>query len=398
MRKNKFFKVPVMIFAFVLWGIAFSFAVDEKEVPEKKEQIAEEDTIKAVEIKIGEEGIYIRTESGRELRFMKGEITDLETTLKIKPPLAPLHPLEPGRERLPRGPAVFNRIIRNDIVKAGSDILVAEDELVEGDVTGLGADVTIEGKVEGSVVAVGGDIIVTSTGEIEEDATSVGGYIRKQPGGVIGGELVEVGFVPRDMLRKPFRSVIPGGFPFMVVIFKVLFLLFIGLVVFSVVPEHVKRVKIKLEKETLKSGLVGLLGEILILPIFILLIITIIGIPVAILVEPLLVLLATILGYTAVSLYIGERIKENTNIKPQTSLLTVLLGIIAIELIPIFARIIGVAGAPGSGIGLALIICYWFLIYLILTFGFGAVILTRFGIRPKEAKVNADKKLILTNP
>jgi hypothetical protein len=143
---------------------------------------------------------------------------------------------------------------------------------------------------------------------------------------------------------------------------------------------------------------VGLLGEILILPIFILLIITIIGIPVAILVEPLLVLLATILGYTAVSLYIGERIKENTNIKPQTSLLTVLLGIIAIELIPIFARIIGVAGAPGSGIGLALIICYWFLIYLILTFGFGAVILTRFGIRPKEAKVNADKKLILTNP
>jgi hypothetical protein len=178
----------------------------------------------------------------------------------------------------------------------------------------------------------------------------------------------------------------------MVGIFKVLFLLFIGLIVFSVAPDHVKRVRTKLEKEMLKSGLVGLLGEILILPIFILLIITIIGIPVAILVQPLAILLAAILGYTAVSLYIGEKIKENTNIKPQTALLTVLLGIIAVELISILARIIGVAGAPGSGIGLALMICYWFLIYLILTIGFGAVILTRFGIRPREVKVVAEQK------
>jgi hypothetical protein len=175
-------------------------------------------------------------------------------------------------------------------------------------------------------------------------------------------------------------------------IFKVLILLFIGLIVYSVAPDHVKRVKVKLEKEMLKSGLVGFLGEILILPIFIILIITIIGIPVAILVQPLAILLAAILGYTAVSLYIGERIKENTNIKPQTALLTVLLGIIAVELIPVLARIIGVAGTPGSGIGLALMICYWSLIYLILTIGFGAVILARFGVRPKEVKVTAEQK------
>jgi hypothetical protein len=387
MLTNKSFKITVIILAFILLGVIWAFAVDETDVPQRDEQITEEDTIRAVEIKIGDEGIYIRTESGKEYRFRKGEITDLETMLGLKPPYTPLPPLEPGRERLPRGTAVFHRIIRNDIVKAGTDIVIEEDELVEGDVTGLGADVTVEGKVEGSVVAVGGDIIVTSTGEIEKDATSVGGYIRKQPGGLIRGELVEVGFVPRHMLRTPFRPGLPRGFPFMAGIFKVLFLLFIGLIVFSVAPDHVKRVRTKLEKEMLKSGLVGLLGEILILPIFILLIITIIGIPVAILVQPLAILLAAILGYTAVSLYIGERIKENTNIKPQTVLLTVLLGIIAVELIPIFAKIIGVAGAPGSGIGLALMICYWFLIYLILTIGFGAVILTRFGVRPKEVKV-----------
>jgi hypothetical protein len=392
MRINKSLKIPVMIFTFILLCVIWAFAVDEKEVPGKDEKITEEDTIRAVEIKIGDEGIYIRTESGKEYRFKKGEITDLETTLKIRLPSTPLPPLEPGRVRLPKGSSVYTRIVKNDIVKAGSDIVIEEDELVEGDVTGLGADVTVEGKVEGSVVAVGGDIIVTSTGEIEKDATSVGGYIRKQPGGVIRGEVVEVDFMPRDMLRMPFRPGVPRGFPFMVGIFKILFLLFMGLVVFSVAPDHVKRVKIKLEKEMLKSGLVGLLGEILILPIFILLIITIIGIPVAILVEPLLIILAGILGYTAASLYIGEKIRENTNIKPQTALLTVFLGIIAVELIPVLAMFIRVAGAPGSGVGLALMICYWFLIYLILTIGFGAVILTRFGIRPKEATAVAEQK------
>jgi hypothetical protein len=173
----------------------------------------------------------------------------------------------------------------------------------------------------------------------------------------------------------------------------VLFLLFIGLVVFSVAPKHVTKVKTKLEKEMLKSGLVGFLGEILILPIFVLLLITIIGIPIAILVQPLLILLAILLGYVAASLYIGEKFKENTNIKPQTALMTLLLGIIVVELIPLFARIIGIAGDPGSAVGLILVIIYWALIYLILTIGFGAVILTRFGTRPKEANLAAEQKV-----
>jgi hypothetical protein len=378
MRRRYYLKIPILIFILIFLSIVSTPAQEDKDISEK-------DTTKAVEIRIGDEGIYIRTETGEEYRYKKGEIPDIKTTITISPG-------EEERITFRKKLLVSPVIIKNDIVKAGTDIVVEEDELVKGDVTGLGADVTIRGKVDGSVVAVGGDIIVTSTGEIEEDATSVGGDVRKEAGGVIGGEVVEVGFVPREMLRMPFRTTVPRGFPFMFIFFKVLFLLFIGLVVFSVVPDHVNRVKVKLEKEMLKSGLVGFLGEILILPIFILLIITVIGIPVAILVEPLLILLAVLLGYTAVSLYIGEKFKENTNIKPKTPLMTVLLGIIVVELIPIFARIIGVAGEPGSAVGLVFVIIYWALIYLILTIGFGAVILTRFGVRPKEAKVAPEQK------
>lgn len=390
-------RIPVLIFVFLVLSMVLAFAVDEEPVAEEEEPISKIDTVRAVEIKIGDEGIYIRTETGQELRYRKGEIPDVDLDLEAIPLLPALPPVERTRIRVPRVPSLFTEIVRNDIVKAGSDIVVEENELVKGDVTALGGDVTIRGKVDGSVVAVGGDIMVTPTGEIEKDATSIGGDIRKEAGGLIRGQVVEVGFVPRDALRIPFRPVIlrPGfgrGFALGALIFKILLLLFIGLVVFSVAPTHVGKVKAKLEKEMLKSGLVGFLGEVLILPIFVLLIITIIGIPVAVLVEPLLILLALFLGYAAVSLYIGEKVKENTNIKPGTALLTLLLGILVIELIPVVGLLIGTAGGPGSGVRFVLSLIYWVLIYLILTVGFGAVILTRFGTRPKEVKVAAESK------
>lgn len=390
MLKKYSLKIPVLIFALIALYMVSTFAADEEQISEEPRQISEQDTTKVIEIRIGDEGIYIRKETGEEFRYKIGEIQGLKKKLRIKPPIPPL-PREVSI-RVPRGPAVFTTIIRHDVVKAGSDIVVEEEELVKGDITALGGDVTVEGKVTGSVVAIGGDIIVTSTGEIEKDATSIGGDVKREAGGIIRGEVVGVGFFPSDVLGISFGRPVYFGLPFIAGLIKILFLLFIGLVVFSVAPNQVTKVKTKLEKEMLKSGLVGFLGEILILPVFVLLIITVIGIPVAILVEPLVILLAILLGYIAVSLYIGERFKESTNVKPKTGLMTVLLGIILVELIPLFARLIGMAGEPGSALGMLFVIVYWTLIYLILTIGFGAVILTRFGTRPREVKVVAEQK------
>ncbi len=386
-------KISVLVLIFLTLSAVSTFAVDEAQVSEEEERMSKEDTTRAIEIRIGDEGIYIRKETGEEYRYKKGEIPDFDMELKVRPRSVPKAPLPPELLRRARKKALaFTTIVRHDIVKGGSDIVVEENELVKGDVTALGGDVTVKGKVEGSVVAVGGDIIVTSTGEIEKDATSVGGGVRRLPGGVIRGQDVGIGFFPRDIMRIPFRSHHRVGLPIAAGIVKILFVLFMGLVVFSVAPNNVTKVKTKLEKEMLKSGLVGFVAEILILPLFVVLLITIIGIPVAILVEPLAILLAMLLGYIAASLYIGEKVKENTNIKPQTPLLTVLLGIILVELIPVVALLMGVAGPPGHAFRLVLMIIYWTLLYLIFTIGFGAVILTRFGMRPKEAKVVVEQK------
>jgi cytoskeletal protein CcmA (bactofilin family) len=82
--------------------------------------------------------------------------------------------------------------VRGEIIKFASDIHVAEDELVEGDVVAIGGDITIEGTVTGDVVTTGGDIYVTSTAEVQGDIAATFGEVTIEAGALIEGEVIEV--------------------------------------------------------------------------------------------------------------------------------------------------------------------------------------------------------------
>jgi hypothetical protein len=348
------------------------------------EKKSSKDTSKVLEIKIDDQGVRIKAQKNEDHKTKKNGkieiIANQPTTVDTQTSGAK----DEDNEIKKVGEAT---------VKMG-DITVEEEEKVEGDVTSIGGNVTVKGAVEGNVVAIGGSILVSSTGTIEEDATSIGGEIKIEPGGAIEGEKVSIqGKIPGlGIVTNPHSPFYPKGFSKGMGLFwrviKILFLLFIGMVVLSVVPGNVSKVKDKIEKEFLKSTLFGFLGEILIFPIFVLLLITIIGIPVAILIEPIVVLVAFVLGYTAVSLYIGEKLKQTTNVKPSTPLLTLFAGILAVELIPLVGRILGLAGGPIIILTWILVISYWGITYVILTAGFGGVILSRFGTRPKPTPIN----------
>jgi hypothetical protein len=158
-------------------------------------------------------------------------------------------------------------------------------------------------------------------------------------------------------------------------------------VVISIVPKNVVKIKEKIRQDFLKSALVGFAGEILILPIFILLIVTIIGIPVAILVLPLLILAALILGYTGISYFIGEKLREGTSLKSDTPIMTLVIGILAVESVLLLARVVGLFGHLISPLSWILTFIGWTIWYVAITVGFGASILTRLGTRPREVKL-----------
>ncbi len=87
-----------------------------------------------------------------------------------------------------------------DIVKIGSGYTVAEDETIYGDIVIIGGGLTINGRVNGSAVVIGGSMYLASTSVIEGDAVVIGGILQQEPGSIVKGDLVEnpQGLAPTD--------------------------------------------------------------------------------------------------------------------------------------------------------------------------------------------------------
>jgi hypothetical protein len=402
--KNSF-KEKIWIIALTLFLITapFVFSQSQKEPLSPQEKIKSDTTqiqegkppSQVTEVRIDEEGISLRTQEGKELRLGKGEsegeivsgkdkikVGGLEIDLKQSKDSETLQVEIPSDKRSEK---VYS--ITHDIVKTGRDIVVEEYEKVDGGVVAIGGDVTVKGTVTGDVVAVGGDVLVASTGVIEGDAVSVGGEVKKETGARVKGTKAVVNFFPKNFSTFPSFFGAFQGLALFARIIKIMLFLFLGIVVISIVPKNVAKVKDQIGQDFLKSALVGFAGEILILPIFLLLIVTIIGIPVAILVLPLLILATFILGYTGISYLIGEKLKESTSLKPDTPILTVVVGILAVEAVLLVARVVGIFGHLFSPFSWILTFIGWMIWYVAITVGFGASILTRLGTRPKEIKL-----------
>ncbi len=382
MKRIKNLSSLLILFLFLslyanLWG-----ADPKKTTPDTTGQ-------KITQIKVGDEGITIKTKEGKELTEKTGRVTLGKEGIKIET----VEPKETTATeiniKLGGRTATTIELNGGDLVKFGKDITIEESEKVTGDVVALGGDVRVNGLVEGDVVSIGGNIFVSSTGIIEKNATSVGGDVRRDPGSIIKGESVGLGFLPGKLLGFHTGSHFLWGVGFIFSLFKILFLFFLGIVVLALVPNNVQKVKDKITRNPWQSALIGFLGEIMILPAFILLIITIIGIPVAILVLPLAILLAMLIGYTSVSLIVGEKLRQNTNIKPQTQMMTLILGILTIEFVLLFARFLRIFWGFFSPFSLIFAIIGFLITYVAFTIGFGGAILTLLGTRPKDKPVTA---------
>jgi hypothetical protein len=286
------------------------------------------------------------------------------------------------------------RVIGEDIVRFGDDIVIDEGEIVEGDVVTILGDIVVNGTVDGDVVAVGGELTVGSTGEVDGDAVSVGGGVTREPGGKIRGETVSVGAGPGGLLGVkacPFftGNIFSRGGRLLIFIMWTVLLVVVGLIVMAVAKRPVDNVCVRARKEAFKMGLFGLLAEILVLPVMAIFAITIIGIPIAIIVIPLVLALALLLGYVGVSYAVGERLGNGTGRSPYASMA---IGLFVLQGMVILG---GLIGLPGGGIGVVGTVIKFIgyaVIYVAATVGLGAVIVSKFGTKewqPKAAVVAA---------
>ncbi|WP_434391491.1 bactofilin family protein [Melittangium boletus] len=249
------------------------------------------------------------------------------------------------------------------------------DGQVEGDAVVYGGNLQLNGHVEGDVVVFGGNAELGPNAVVEGSVSSFGGRVTRQPGAHVEGSIESLGGASisrmvsgeiKDALKdareeedeeKPERG---GTLASFLLRFAMLFGMgFLGQLFF---PSRMKALSAEIRNEPVKSGLLGLMGAVLLVPALLILSVTIVGIPLA-LALALVVPVLTVWGFAAVASELGSRVPLRPASKTQALVLALgLLVLLGLGQIPYLGNVVTV---------LALLV------------SLGAVMRTRFGIRPQ---------------
>lgn len=253
----------------------------------------------------------------------------------------------------------------------GSAVVVTSREVICSNITSFGGTIVVRGEVRGDIVSFGGNVIID--GMVDGDVTLYGGNVTLQDGAHINGDIHVCGghwiegtgtqlhgsvFECTKSVSLLFFGDGGAGFRF----WSVLTWVALGMLLTTLLPEHIMLVRTTVKSKMRRSLILGLLSVLLAPAIIAVLIALIISIPLAIIVAVGLVA-AWALGTVAVAWLVGEYILRRVAPHLSTRLLQVVVGSAALAL----------AGSlPYIG---------WFVSIGAGLLGLGAVFLSRFGTR-----------------
>jgi cytoskeletal protein CcmA (bactofilin family) len=278
-----------------------------------------------------------------------------------------------------------------DVVKIGENIVIKEDDVVNGDVVCIGGNVTIAGTVNGDAVAIAGTMTLDSTAVVNGDAVAIMGRVERHDSARVNGQSVTVGRMPVGA-SIPFclapeagglRSVMKLGL--LAKIGQFIAILAIVVLVGLFLPRPTGRLETTGKTKFWWCLLAGVLGEMVVIPGLLLLVISIVGI--ALIPFALIGLVAGFLfGLAGFSLIVGNIFMSKFRSNPLHPVATAAIGIFLISFLSLLGGFLGLA-SPGVGIGVGILgkLAAW----VACTAGLGAVILTRYGTR-LPAMVNAN--------
>jgi len=270
---------------------------------------------------------------------------------------------------------------------------VEDGEVVDGSIVAVGA-VTVKGTVHGDVVSYK-RVTITSTGVIDGDARAP--EIVKMRGGTIVGDRHETDLPPLPYITIFERTSYTALWVIMIIFAALLFVSLIGA---GVVPRHIERVSQCLEKQFAKSFLIGFAGWLALGPLMAILVLTIIGIPVAILVLPVALIIGVILGIIAVSQRTGRLVAKYIGWKSDLQLKQILSGLTILYSAWIFMSLLMVSTAGAvEGFAVFFMVIAIIIWSIAVSAGIGAVVLTRFGTRdPKKISISRVTVRVETPP
>jgi hypothetical protein len=275
-----------------------------------------------------------------------------------------------------------------DVVRIGGGAVnVAENERVDGDVVAIGGPVTVDGEVSGDVVAVGGGLTLGPHAVDRGEVTAVGGPLKRDPQAQVFGKVNEVGIGANGQTLPPYRlnwrNLLFGSFAsragtLATTITRVLMFMLFLLIVTAVGQRPVQEIAARIAAEPVRAGLVGLLAEILFVPVLVLtiiaLVISIIGIPLLILVPFGIILVGVVMlvGFTGAAHIVGAWALDRFGRIERSPYLTVATGLVVIAGLTLVGRLFALAV---GGLGAPFYVVGYLIEYIAWTVGFGAAIL-----------------------
>lgn len=255
------------------------------------------------------------------------------------------------------------------LIAFGCNVTIEQGATVRGDLADFGGNVSLAGTVAGNIFTFGGNISLAETAVVNGRISSMGGNVQREPGATVQGGINQNrgNIVPPAPLQpipiNPFTRFFNFGFDLVRGIVTALAFAALGALVVIFAPGATKRVSDAALSKPLNTAGVGCLTLILLPILSLLLLITLIGIPVA-LILALLSAIAWVFGSIGVGLLAGEKILQAFKARDILPVVAVIVGVVVL-------MIVGLVPVLG-----------WLISFIVGLIGLGAVVLTRFGTRP----------------
>ena len=315
-------------------------------------------------------------------------------TEEAQPPTEPA-PREPPAESTD-GRHRVNQRAGGDRVRIFGDVTVREGEEVTGQVVAVIGSVRVDGEVGDQVVSVLGSVDLGPKAVVRGDIVSVGGRVRRAPGSQVGGAVTEVSLADArwDPRFQPWLrevgliSMFDGfsGVPRLIgTMFRLVLLMLFASMAMVVARAAVERSAQRVSDNPIRATVIGLLAEVMFLPVLVLtcvvLAISVVGIPLLLLVPfvILFMILLALVGFTGTALAVGQWARRQFSLGTSSGFADVWLGIVIILFPVLVGRLIGLGGFLTGPIVVLLVGAGLGLEFLAWSSGFGAVLTNTFS-------------------
>ena len=373
--------------------------------------------IRLIEVTGGSIAINGTVVSGRELRERAG--ADADAILRLSylsdaeqrelfaapapasalPDAQPVERAEPGPAAPPSRPTAPSsgggRRTTGERVRVFGDVVVQPDEVINGQVVAVLGSVRVDGEVTDQVVAVLGSVDLGPKAIVRGDIVSVGGRVRRAAGAQAQGSVTEVAVGGSGMRVHmspwlddwgPWQFGSFGEVPRLVGTgVRACLLILVAGIALVVARRSVEASAQRVSDNPVKATLIGLVAQLMILPVLIvtaiLLAISIIGIPLLLLLPfvVLFLILMAVVGFTGTAVAIGSAVRRRLAPDATAPFVSLAVGILVILSPLLIGRMLSVIGWPATPFAMLLMGTGFGVELLAWASGFGAVLTNGFN-------------------